>query len=67
MITVLGHAGAGGTNVDYQIAGLVGYKIKPTVILQLGWRYLDANYRSSFDFYLRWSHKRDIARRYLQP
>ena len=44
-ITVLGDAGAGGANLDYQVAGLLGYKIKPTVILQAGWRYLDVNYR----------------------
>jgi len=50
MITVLGDAGAGGANVDYQVAGLLGYKIKPTVILQLGWRYLDVNYRPSSTF-----------------
>lgn len=49
-ITVLGDAGAGGANVDYQVVGLVGYKIKPTVILQLGWRYLDVNYRPSSTF-----------------
>lgn len=50
MITVLGDAGAGGANVDYQVVGLVGYKIKPTGILQLGWRYLDVNYRPSSTF-----------------
>jgi hypothetical protein len=50
MITVLGDAGAGGANVDYQVAGLLGYKVKPTVILQLGWRYLDVNYRPSSTF-----------------
>src|SRR5947209_1136340 len=36
MVMVLGDAGGGGANVDYQVAGLLGYKVKPTVILQLG-------------------------------
>jgi hypothetical protein len=50
MITVLGDAGGGGASVDYQVAGLLGYRIKPTVILQAGWRYLDVNYRPSSSF-----------------
>lgn len=50
MITVLGDAGAGGADVDYQVAGLLGYKIKPTVILQLGWGYMAVNYRPSSTF-----------------
>ena len=50
VITVLGDAGAGGANLDYQVAGLLGYKIKPTVILQVGWRYLDVNYRPNGTF-----------------
>jgi hypothetical protein len=50
MVMVVGDAGAGGANVDYQVAGALGYKIKPTVMLQLGWRYLDVNYRPSSTF-----------------
>jgi hypothetical protein len=50
MITVLGDAGGGGASVDYQVAGLLGYRVKPTVILQAGWRYLDVNYRPSSSF-----------------
>jgi len=50
VITVLGDAGGGGANLDYQVAGLLGYKVKPTIILQVGWRYLDVNYRSSGRF-----------------
>ena len=50
MITVLGDAGGGGASLDYQVAGLLGYRIKPTVILQAGWRYLDVNYRPSSSF-----------------
>ena len=49
-ITILGDAGAGGATVDYQIAGLLGYKIKPKIILLLGYRYLDVNYRPSSTF-----------------
>ena len=44
VITVLGDAGGGGANLDYQVAGLLGYKIRPTIILLAGWRYLDVNY-----------------------
>jgi len=50
VVMVLGDAGAGGATVDYQVAGALGYKIKPTVMLQLGWRYLDVNYRPSSTF-----------------
>jgi hypothetical protein len=50
VITILGDAGGGGANLDYQVAGLLGYKVKPTVILQAGWRYLDVNYRPGSSF-----------------
>jgi hypothetical protein len=50
VVTVLGDAGAGQANVDYQVAALFGYKIKPTIILGAGWRYLDVNYRPSSSF-----------------
>ena len=50
MIMVLGDAGGGGANLDYQVAGLLGYSIKPTIILQAGWRYLDVNDRPSSGF-----------------
>jgi hypothetical protein len=49
-VTVLGDAGAGGANLDYQLAGIVGYKIKPNIILQGAWRYMDVNYRPSSGF-----------------
>jgi hypothetical protein len=49
-ITILGDAGGGAANVDYQVAGLLGYRVKPNVILQAGWRYLDVNYRPSSSF-----------------
>ncbi|HTT17973.1 MAG TPA: hypothetical protein VMG82_03445 [Candidatus Sulfotelmatobacter sp.] len=50
MITVGGDAGGGGANSDYQVAGLLGYKVSKKCILQAGYRYLDVNYRSSNSF-----------------
>ncbi len=50
MITIGGDAGGGGANSDYQVAGLLGYKISKKCILQAGYRYLDVNYRSSRSF-----------------
>jgi hypothetical protein len=47
LVTVLGDAGAGGANSDYQVAGLFGYKFKEKVVFQGGWRYLSVNYRPS--------------------
>jgi hypothetical protein len=35
-----------GSQLDYQIFGLLGYKIKPKWTLQAGYRYLDVNYHS---------------------
>jgi hypothetical protein len=49
VVTILGDAGGGQANTDYQIAGLLGYKLKK-VILQLGWRYMYVNYRPSSSF-----------------
>jgi hypothetical protein len=50
LVTVLGDAGAGGANLDYQVAGVLGYKLKPSIILQAGWRYLDVNYEPKSTF-----------------
>jgi len=50
MITVGGDAGGGGANSDYQVAGILGYKIFKKCVLQAGWRYLDVNYQSSSSF-----------------
>ena len=49
-ITILGDAGAGAANLDYQVVGLLSYKLKPNIISQLGWRYLDVNYRPGSTF-----------------
>lgn len=48
--TVMGDAGGGGANVDYQVVGLLGYNLRPTIILQAGWRYLGVSYRASGPF-----------------
>jgi hypothetical protein len=34
-----------GSQLEYQIVGLLGYKIKPAWTLQAGYRYLDVNFR----------------------
>jgi hypothetical protein len=49
-ITVLGDAGGGSANLDYMVAGLLGFKVKPNVALLLGWRYLDVDYRGNHRF-----------------
>jgi len=45
-VTILGDAGAGGANLDYQVAGLLSYKFKPKWQVFGGWRYLDVDYQS---------------------
>jgi hypothetical protein len=35
-----------GSLIDYQIGGLLGYRVKPAVVLQVGYRYLAVDYRS---------------------
>jgi hypothetical protein len=49
-VTILGDAGGGQANLDYQVAAYLGYRIKPTVMLGVGWRYLDINYRPVSNF-----------------
>jgi hypothetical protein len=44
ILTIAGDAGGGGANSDYQVAGLIGWKLKK-MILQAGYRYLTVNYR----------------------
>jgi hypothetical protein len=48
-ITVLGDAGGGGANSEYQVAGLMAYRIKKAQ-LQAGWRYLDVHYLGGSQF-----------------
>jgi hypothetical protein len=49
VVNVLGDVGGWGTGsqLEYQAAGLLGYKIKPAWTLQAGYRYLNVNYRGS--------------------
>ncbi len=46
-ILVVGDAGGGGANVDYQVAGVANYQVKPKWGIGFGYRYLDVNYRNS--------------------
>lgn len=48
VITILGDVGGwgAGSQLEYQVAGLLGYKIKPKWTLQAGYRYLSVDYRS---------------------
>ena len=46
-ITILGDAGGGGANLDYQVAGILGYQVCKKCVLLGGWRYLDVDYRPS--------------------
>lgn len=47
-VTIAGDVGGwgAGSQLDYQVVGLLGYKIKRKWRLQAGYRYLDVNYRS---------------------
>jgi hypothetical protein len=47
-VIIAGDVGGWGTGsqLDYQVVGLLGYRIKPAWTLQAGYRYLDVNYRS---------------------
>jgi hypothetical protein len=49
VVNVLGDVGGWGTGsqLEYQAAGLLGYKIKPAWTLEAGYRYLNVNYRGS--------------------
>jgi hypothetical protein len=48
VVTIAGDVGGWGTGsqLDYQIVAALGYRIKPAVILQAGYRYLAVDYRS---------------------
>jgi hypothetical protein len=47
VVNILGDVGGWdtGSKLEYQVAGLIGYKIKESATLQAGYRYLDLNYR----------------------
>jgi len=46
MLTIAGDAGGGGSRLDYQVVGLLGYKVK-RITLQGGWRYLAIHKQST--------------------
>jgi hypothetical protein len=46
-VMIAGDAGAGGANLDYQVAGIANYQIKPKWGIGIGYRYLDVNYRNN--------------------
>jgi hypothetical protein len=50
VVTIFGDAGAGGSNLDYQLGALLGYKLKHNMVLQGGWRYFAVDYRPSSTF-----------------
>jgi hypothetical protein len=50
ILTIAGDAGGGGANSDYQVGGLIGWKLKK-VVLQAGYRYLSVNYRPGGSVY----------------
>ena len=49
VVNILGDVGGWntGSKLEYQFAGLLGYRIKPAVTLQAGWRYLSLDYVGS--------------------
>jgi len=49
VVNILGDVGGWntGSKLEYQAAGLLGYKIKPALTLQVGYRYLNVDYRGS--------------------
>jgi hypothetical protein len=51
-MTILGDAGGGGASPDYEVVGLLGWKVHKNIRLLAGWRYLDVHYRNSSNQYL---------------
>ncbi len=49
-LTIFGDVGGGASAMDYQAGGFLGYKIKPTIALALGWRYLYDRYHGDHQF-----------------
>jgi hypothetical protein len=49
VVNILGDVGGWntGSKLEYQVAGLLGYKIKPALTLQVGYRYLNLDYSGS--------------------
>jgi len=51
-ITVAGDAGAGGSNLDYQVVGLLNLNFTPKLGMAVGWRYLDEDYQPTTNQFL---------------
>jgi hypothetical protein len=51
-IVIKGQGGAGGASPEYEIAGLLGFQVKKSFVMQAGWRYIDVHYRNSGDGFL---------------
>ena len=51
-IVIMGDAGGGQAAPDYEVAGLLGLKLKKNISLFMGWRYLDVHYRNSTNLFL---------------
>ena len=51
-VTIAGDVGGwgAGSQLDYQIVGLLGYRIKPALALQAGYRYLSVDYTNGGSF-----------------
>jgi hypothetical protein len=47
MVTIAGDAGAGGSKLDYQVGGFLGYQVPHNIVLLAGFRYLSVDYRPS--------------------
>jgi len=51
-IVILGDAGGGQAALDYQVAGLLNFKVKKNLSLFGGWRYFDVDYRNNSNLFL---------------
>ena len=51
ILTIAGDAGGGGAKLDYQVVGLLGYKLK-RLTLQGGWRYLVIHKKHTGDAFI---------------
>ena len=49
---IAGDAGGGAAVPDYEVVGLVGWKVKKCTVLQAGWRYMGVHYRNNNNLYL---------------
>jgi len=52
-VSIAGDVGGWGTGsqLDYQVVGLLGYKLKPKLTMQVGYRFLDVDYRNGGTIY----------------